>query len=187
MQIHPPSSDIPDEGEFGVSMNAGYIRDPFAVVEMGNIAIFVESDEDADRVIRAMVRTKAMRAAITRPHPFIPGTRGRCEECGLIQRSHPGPPAAEAARTECGRTECVLPAGHDGPHDAAVAGEVCIVARHDDPSDLMPTESRGACLAKAVRSSSPVELYCWRKDGHEGPHYDSADKLHWTVPEGTRA
>jgi hypothetical protein len=29
-------------------------------------------------------------------------------------------------------------------------------------------------------------LYCWRKDGHEGAHYDQVDKLHWLDPEVTR-
>jgi hypothetical protein len=92
-----------DEGELPVTMNPGS-GDPFGNVYLGRgyngADITIESDEDADRIIRAMVKVKAMRAQLGKPHPFTSSIDtgpqgGHCDLCGMLDDSpdhaEPGP------------------------------------------------------------------------------------------------
>jgi hypothetical protein len=66
--------------------------------------------------------------------------------------------------------------------------EVCIVEADGVPGDLLPAGTPDSCPAKADhRNEFGERLYCWRPDGHEGPHYDRVDKLHWVESERSHA
>lgn len=110
---------------------------------------------------------------------------------------------------------CTAQAAHSGDHVACGrVGEVChtwteqphgdggtvVVEEGDDepqvriveadgvPTDLMPAGTEDSCNAKGDHLNYFGEyLYCWRPDGHEGPHYDRVDKVHWAEPERSHA
>lgn len=88
MQVHISPSVT--DGELFVSMLPG----PFGVIRFdghGAAEIVLESDADADRLIRAAQRVKAMRAAAARPHAFRPSAQYavRCADCGLLKDKGP--------------------------------------------------------------------------------------------------
>jgi hypothetical protein len=97
MQIHT-SSNV-DDGELRVHMNPGS-GDPFGVLcftRWSGTQVNVESDEDADRLIRAATRIKEMRAAISRPHAYeCMAGEAYCTVCGLMEKDGPHEGAAAA-------------------------------------------------------------------------------------------
>lgn len=88
MQIH--ITPVIPVGELPVAMNPG-IGDPFGVIDFGCADLIIQSDEDADRLIRAASRIKAMRAMGSTPHAWqrMEGTSNRCDVCGLLKKDGP--------------------------------------------------------------------------------------------------
>jgi hypothetical protein len=214
-------------GDYAVKLNPGR-GVPFAQItldERGELALNMLSVDDCDRMIKAAAAAKTLLIEHAgdkdKPHEYC-APRGDevCLVCGKPEDEHgqhPYPETCGARPYPAGSegddgTECALPAGHDGPHDAEP--HVRIVEAAAVPSDLIPSGAPSSCGAKiaapagrtptrsaptggaGVRSASPTRadwvndfgepLYCWRKDGHEGAHYDQVDKLHWLDPEVTR-
>jgi hypothetical protein len=123
MQIH--ASLDPHEGEFPVHMNPGR-GNPFGVLHFGeDFHLNVENDEDADRIVRAAMRIKAMRAAAGTPHGHQPGAgphRSHCTVCGMLPdaEDHAAPavdlafPVAEFTSSSTGTlAPCYQPTEHD--------------------------------------------------------------------------
>lgn len=85
------------EGDFPVYFNPGNGDGAFGIIVLTEQhALFIETDEDADRIIRAAERIKKMRAAMGTPHDHEPGA-GRwgnnCVTCGLLRKAHAEPDA----------------------------------------------------------------------------------------------
>jgi hypothetical protein len=114
------SSSVPD-GDLPVRMNPGN-GDPFGIIEIGGVAINIDTDEDADRIIRAAATLKAMRATLGTPHPYESLNDrgyGACARCGMLpgwaDHAAPCPSIAPHAGRRCERA-----AGHDGGHEAGM-------------------------------------------------------------------
>lgn len=191
-------------GDYTVELNPGRGR-PFAQItldEDGKLALNMLSVDDCDRMIKAAAAAKALLIEHAgdkdKPHQHHAARGDTCLICGKPEDEHgeePYPPPAPVglcARNEdgshaapaCGSesdegaTVCVLPAGHDGPHNDVPLPR--IVEADGDPDDVMETGSPGMCKAMAgCVDASGDRSYCWRPDGHDGPHYDEVDKLHW--------
>jgi len=88
MRLHSTPDII--QGEFPVSMNRG-THGSFGVIDLGEGGTYLalDSDEDADRLIRAAMHLKEMRARMDTPHRFQPRPdgiyAGYCQECGLLK------------------------------------------------------------------------------------------------------
>jgi hypothetical protein len=94
MQITFSPDPYPDE--FRVHTNPGSNNDPFGIIDLGGgLRLNILTDEDADRLIRAAERVKAMLAALGTPHVFTDGAGPRgshCTVCGdLSDKDHPVP------------------------------------------------------------------------------------------------
>jgi hypothetical protein len=199
MQIIERGSYPRSTGDYTVELNPGR-GNPFAQItldEDGLLALNMLSVDDCDRMIKAAAEAKALLIEHAhdkdKPHEYR-AVRGEvCLVCGKPEDEHGQHPYPET----CGvrpypagsegddGTECALPAGHDGPHNDGPLARIVDAA--DVPSDLIPAGGVFSCGAKADRVNDFGEhLYCWRKDGHEGAHYDRVDKLHWLEPEVAR-
>jgi hypothetical protein len=120
MQIH--SSPDAHKGELPVNMNPGD-DGPFGILHLGpDVYVNIDSDEDADRIIRAAATLKAMRAMLGTAHPYEAANGfgyGACAKCGMLPgwRDHNAP--CPSIAPHAGR-QCTRGAGHDGQHESGM-------------------------------------------------------------------
>lgn len=169
MELHEKASRVRD-GEFPVYLNPGW-RDgpPFGVIDLGPEAnggyptLHIQSDEDADRLIRALVRVKELRAALTPP----------CG-CGHPKDSHWEYSEPDGPRRGCGYLGCTCtaytPAARDwrAEIDAAIARDkaAAVLAASIDAGTTLITDDDAYCEAP----DDDGRLHCSLRPGHGGGH-----------------
>ena len=175
MQVHV-SPTIPD-GDLPVRMNPGN-GDPFGIIEFGDAELVIESDADAERVIKAAALSIAMRKMIGAPHQFesdaYPGARhGHCLHCGMLSKwaDHDPPVITDSERTcpEYNNGEHCHRGGDHGVHRDANGDEWRTDGEPNPPHHVTADEK--ACTGAGWNDEDISGYVCTAQDGHDGPDH----------------
>lgn len=167
-----------EDGEFNVRMNPGD-GNPFGIIDFGPLSLYVEGQEEAEKVLRAAARIVGFFKALGQPHAHVMGEHTtHCAVCGMLPRwqdhAEPGPggvlfPANAnpphdvtlTAEKPCNAEEagytCNSQAGHDGPEHVAYGdGEEC--HRWPVAGDRAQPASADAAtvLANSIANGTPL-------------------------------